>query len=355
MLAAAFSSIAMLACPAQVNALYSTFGRGCPGTGIGLGGNNPLPAPMAGAFGGSDNSIPFTWSPIRYQQVFVGTDLPVAFTMAGLRLRQDERAVLAHGVTVDLEIQVGYTTRAPQSMSTTFAANFDSGAPVTVLPRSFVIFPDQPANPTDPADFFMTIPWTGTFAWAPASGRNLLVQVTVFGNSNGGSIWGYPLDATGGATARLYASPPTATTGTLEPGYGLVMGIVAQTTTAVPVLYSTNTPQIGDSFRVRLAQARPTTSAMLSLGFSASAWGGVALPLDLGWLGAPACAVLCSIDDLQHVAVDARGNASLSYDLPNNIYLLGLRFHNQFVVADPAANALGIVLSNGGTGVIGNQ
>ena len=98
--------------PCQVTAAWSPYGTGCSGTGTGLGANNVLPANQANQFGGSDNSIPFTWSPVRYQQALLGTDLPAAFTMAGLSLRQDERGPIAHGVTVDLEIQIGLSRRA---------------------------------------------------------------------------------------------------------------------------------------------------------------------------------------------------------------------------------------------------
>lgn len=340
---------------AQVTATYSTFGAGCNGTGTGLAENHVVPAPMAGAFGGSDNSIPFTWSPVTYQQVFLGTDLPTAFTMAGLSLRQNERPPVAHGVTVDLEIQVGFTTRTPQTMSTTFASNYDSGTPVVVLPRAQVVFPDQPTPPTVPSDFFFTIPWVNTFAWAPVAGRNFLIQVTVYGNSNGGSIWGYPLDATGGATARLYGSGAGATTGSLERNYGLVMGLRALTHTAVPMLYTDSTPQIGDTFRVRLAQARPSSWAAILLGISDTNWAGMSLPMDLGFLGAPGCALLTSVEDVQRINTDARGTGSFSYALPNSIYLLGVRFYNQFLVADPGVNAFGFAVSNGGVGKIGNQ
>lgn len=348
--------LAVLVVPsfAQVTATYDVFGAGCSGTGTGLGSNHVVPGHMANAFGGSDNSIPFTWSPVRYQQPFLGSDLPSALTMAGLSLRQDERGPMAHGIIVDLEIQVGYTTRTGPTMSTTFANNFDAGAPVTVLPRTQVVFPDQPLNPTNPADFFMTIPWPVTFSWTSAAGRNLLIQVTVFGNSNGSQTWGYPLDATSGNTGRLYGTPASATTGTLEPNYGLVLGIRALTYTAVPMLFSNNTPMINDSFRVRISQARASAPALLCFGLSRTAWGGFTLPLDLGWLGAPGCALLTSIEDARPVTTSAAGVASFSYGIPNDIYLLGLRFHNQFLVADPA-NAFGLVASNGGVGFIGNQ
>jgi len=337
---------------AQVNALYSSFGAGCPGTGAGLGDNHVLPANMATAFGGSGNSIPFTWSPLKYQQVFLGSDLPVPFTMAGLSLRQDDNGA-GHRIVVDLEIAVGFTTKSPHTMSTTFAANFDVGPPMVVVPRSQVVFPDTPARPRDPSDFFMTIPWTTTVAWTPAAGHNFLVQVTVYGNSHGGP-WAYGLDATSTGTSRLYASPPTATTGALNVDYGLVMGLRAPTNTAVPLLYSTSTPQIGDTFRVRLAQARASAAALLCLGLSDANWAGLALPLDLAWLGAPGCRLLVSIDHAQAVATDASGSGSLNYDLPDNIYLLGGRFYNQYLVLDPPANTLGLALSNGGAAIVGN-
>ena len=77
--------------------------------------------------------------------------------------------------------------------------------------------------------------------------------------------------------------------------------------------------------------------------------------MDLGWLGAPGCSVLTSLDHVQGVSIDRSGNASYEYDIPNSIYLLGARIYNQGIVVDPGANGLGFALTNGGAGVIGNQ
>jgi hypothetical protein len=293
---------------------------------------------------------------VRYQQVFLGSDLPRAFTMAGLDVRQNERATpVAHGLTVDLEIQVGYTTRTPTTMSTTFAANFDSGTPVVVLPRAQVVFPDQsPTPPTSPSQFLFTIPWPVRFDWVPVAGRNFLIQVTVHGNSNNNSIWGYPLDACGCQTARLWGEPAAATTGRLESYYGLALCFRELTNSAVPVLSSKEKPQLGNQFPVRLTQARPSSAALLFLGASRTAWGPLPLPFDLTGLGAPGCSLLASGELLQGVAINASGTGSFSYDIPNNLYLLRVRFYNQFLVVDPA-NKLGIVASNGGAALIGNQ
>jgi hypothetical protein len=338
---------------AQIVAKYTTYGTGCPGTGTGLGANHVCPASMANAFGGSNNSIPFTWSPVRYQQVFLASELPAPFTMYGLSLRQDERAA-SHGVTVDLDITVAYTTKTPQTISTTFPANFDSGTPIVVLPRAQVVFPDMPLPPTDPREFFLTIPWSVPFDWVPQPGRNLLIQVAVYGNSHGNQPWGYPLDANGG-TARLYADGPNALTGKLEVGYGLVMGFRALTHTAVPRLYTNSTPQIGDTFRVQLNQARPATLALLALGFSKTSWLGIPLPLELTGFGAPGCRLLAAIDDTQRATTNATGYGSFQYSIPNDIYLLNIRFYNQWIVVDPGANAFQHAFTNGGEGLIGNM
>lgn len=349
------SSFLLVSCAvAQINASYGPFGTGCSGTGPGLGNTHALPAAMATSFGGSNNAIPFGWYPVKYQQVFLGTDLPNAFTMGGLALRQDE-AGFAYSLTVDLEIEVGMTTRGPSTMSNVFAANFDAGPSVIVRPRAQIVFPDQRVPPPAmPSEFFFTIAWPTTFDWVPSPGSNFLVQVTIYGNSHGSQAAGYALDACGGATARLYGSPATATSGTLNPNYGLVMGIVEPIQTAVPLLYSTSTPQIGDTFRVRLAQARPSSFALMLLGLSNGYWAGHSLPLDLGARGAPGCSLLTAVDDAQLVLINSGGTGSYVYSLPNDIYLLGMVFYNQYLVADPPANALGFVTTNGGVGRVGN-
>lgn len=349
----------LLAVPAfaQVDATFATFGSGCPGSGTGLDANiTVMPASMANRFG-SGNAIPFGWMPHRYQQVLLGAELPTAFTMAGLSLRQPNRGPLSNRFTIDMEIQVGYTTRTPTTMSTVYAQNYDAGAPVAVLPRAQIVIPEMvPTGPTSPADFFFTIRWPTTFDWVPAPGRNLLVQVTVFGHSYGTGTSGYAFDMGSDPTmARLYSTSLGATSGTLERNFGIVLGIRALSHTVVPELFSTNTPMVNDQFRVRVRQARASASAFMALGFSASNWNGSPLPRNLGWLGAPACSVLTSLDFVQGLSINSAGDGSYEYNVPNSIYLLGTRIYNQAIIIDPSANSLGLALTNGGVGVIGNQ
>ena len=340
---------------AQVQATYVPYGSGCPGTGTGVGAGNVVPRAFANAFAPSNNVFGFSHTPCKYQQVFLASELPNAFTMTALGLRWDNQTTTAfYGATVDLEIAVGYTTRTPTTLSTTFAANFDSGTPVTVLPRSMVVYPDNPnPPPTDPAQFQLLIPWTQTFSWAPAPGQNLLIQVIQRGSSSGS--FAYVLDAGWSpSTARLYG-PDTATTGTLDGfAYGYVMSFYALTNTAVPVLGNRDFPQIGGQFLVTLAQAKASTSAWLLFGASRTNWGSYPLPLDLGIIGAPGCPLLCTADVLVACSTNSAGSASFSVAVPMDFGLIGASFFNQYLIADRTANLLGVVVSNAGWGVAGN-
>lgn len=339
---------------AQVNATYTTFGAGCPGTGVGLAGRTLLPAAATSTWGGG-NAIPLGWTPNRYQQVFAGSELPSAFTMAGLSLRQPHSGATAQRFTVDVEITVGYTTRWGTALSSAFASNWDAGAPVTVLPRTLFELPDQVAPPPNFTDVLVTIPWAVPFAWVPQPGRHLLVEITVYGNSWGSGIYGYPIDNLSG-TYSLYGTPANATVANSGlRGFGLVMGFDAQTNTAVPHLYSDDTPQIGNTFRVRVNQCRPSTVALLLFGMSATSWNGLSLPFDLGAFGAPGCALLVENLIASALVTNGSGATNLQYSLPYDIYVLGQSFYNQAFVFDPTANAFGFVASNAGHGVFGNQ
>jgi hypothetical protein len=336
---------------AQITATYTTFGSGCSGTGAGLGNGNILPSAAATAFG-SGNVIPFGWSPNKYQQVFTGAELPTACVLAALQLRNTNTAPIAVTFVVDMEIKLGLTTRGVGNLSTSFAANWDLGTPIVVLPRSQITIPDA-VQPLSTSDFRIQIPFTNTFAWSPAAGNNLLVEVTVYGNSYGSGIYGYPFDNTSGVTS-VWGTPETATTGQLR-SFGPTMRFVEWTNTAIPRLYSTSTPQIGNTFRVRISQGRASALAVMATGFSSTIWNGNLLPLDLNAQGAPGCTLSVSPDSVLAVILSATGTGSQQFIIPNSIYLLGLTIHNQALVADPTVNALGWVTSNRGTGVLGNQ
>lgn len=337
---------------AQVDATFATYGTGCPGTGTGLGASHIVPA-IANTSFGSGNAIPLGWTPNRYQQVFLGTDLPGACAFAALQLRNTNTAnPIANTYVVDMEVRLGFTTAGPGTLSATFASNFNDGAPVTVLPRSQVTIPDA-VTPTGVTDFHIPVPFAVPFNWVPQPGRNLLVEIVVHGNSWSNQIYGYPYDNVNGVPS-VWGTPATATTGQLR-SFGMAMSLVELTNTAVPRLFSTNTPQINDQFRVRISQGRAQALALLTIGLSNTTFGANPLPLELSPWGAPSCLLLASPDVITPLVLDAAGAGNRQYDIPNNILLLNLRIYHQAIVSDPTVNQLGWVFSNAGVGRIGNQ
>ena len=348
------AAIAACSLPAQITATYSPFGTGCPGTALGLGMGHVAPTAYANAFASSNNAVGFYTPGERYQQVFTASQLPSNFTMGGVALRWDnQNLVQLQGALVDLEISVGYTTRTPTTLGTTFAANFDAGAPTNVLPRTLVSFPSENNPPAiDPTQFQVVLPWPVTFAWAPQPGQNLLIEFVQRGSSVPGFVYVFDCGSST-ETARLYGSD-TSPTGMLDGfGYGYMMRFLDQIHTAVPMLSNTDAPQIGGQFSVRLSQANPQSFALLEHGSSATTWNGVPLPLNLAMFGAPACDLLTSADILVLLNTNSQGRATFQYNVPLNLSLLGSHLFNQFAVWDPTANAFGFAFSNGGHGVIG--
>lgn len=339
---------------AQVTATWAEYGSGCPGTGAGLGQNHLMPA-FANTGWGSGNAIPFGWSPNTFQQFFQGTEMPTPFTMAAMTLRVPHTGPVGTAVAIDMDVKVGYTTRWSGTISSTFSANWDVAPPVQVLPRTIVNFPDA-VNATSYTEVLLTIPWPTTFAWTPAPGRNFLVEIKIYGNSAGSGIIGYPLDNTIG-TIGQWGTPETATTanGGAPRAFGPAIGFVEWTNTATPHLYSTSTPQIGNTFRVRVAQAPPSAAVLMLMGLSSATWNGNPLPYSLAQYGAPGCNLLLDPFDTRVLFANTTGYTSAVYSIPNNIYALGLHFYDQAFPVDALANPLGLSASNGGVGVLGNQ
>ncbi len=111
-------------------------------------------------------------------------------------------------------------------------------------------------------------------------------------------------------------------------------------------------PWLGDPFTLEATMLPAAGAAALAFGLSRTAWGSVALPLDLGALGAPGCLLLTRPDVCVPLAISA-GRASSTVLVPYDPSLLGAVFYNQVAASDPRANPLGIVLSNAGAGAFG--
>lgn len=116
-----------------------------------------------------------------------------------------------------------------------------------------------------------------------------------------------------------------------------------------PVLSSAGAPVIGRTFSVTLAKAPASTAALLFLGFSDQKWGSLPLPLTY----TPGCQVLASLDSGAGTQTKADGTSSVAIPVPPDRNLISLSIFNQWLVVDLKANALGIIVSNGGKATFG--
>jgi hypothetical protein len=114
----------------------------------------------------------------------------------------------------------------------------------------------------------------------------------------------------------------------------------------VPLLTMHGHPWIGVRVQLDLTQLPATAPGSILLGSSDSMWLGVPLPADLGSIGMPGCWLRTGGETI--VSLQASGGAAtFRFDVPVLVELVGNRFFVQGLAVDAAANALGVVVSNG--------
>ena len=106
------------------------------------------------------------------------------------------------------------------------------------------------------------------------------------------------------------------------------------------------TLEVGYFMAFRIDAAPSGALTILSMGLSRTASGATPLPASLAALGAPGCSVVA--EPLSTVALFAgsTGTSTLSV-IFNNPALIGVHLYSQGFAMAPAANALGLVSSNG--------
>jgi hypothetical protein len=124
-------------------------------------------------------------------------------------------------------------------------------------------------------------------------------------------------------------------------------------TAGVPLLALTRgLPWLGDEIVLGLSALPQTGAAAVIVGASNSQWGASRLPLDLSPIGMPGCTLLAS-PDLVLPVVNTGGSATLALRICDCPVLVGQSVFQQAFVGDAAANALGLIASNGGDARIG--
>jgi hypothetical protein len=116
-------------------------------------------------------------------------------------------------------------------------------------------------------------------------------------------------------------------------------------TLGTPALVPNGQLWLGDAVQIGVAPAGSGALALLALGLSSTSWGAIALPASLASIGAPGCALAVSVDATLPMP-PVGGVPTATLPLPPVNAFAGLSLFAQALVADPAANAAGFVLSD---------
>jgi hypothetical protein len=126
----------------------------------------------------------------------------------------------------------------------------------------------------------------------------------------------------------------------------------------VPTL-SARSPHIGRNWEITVRGLRPHSIGLLFFALRDDTFGSSSLPMDLGFLGAPACFLNVNTDPTSGAAshavpADASGSAIARVPIPSIPSLLGATVFNQYISMDaPVTRRLQITTTNAGRGVIG--
>lgn len=122
----------------------------------------------------------------------------------------------------------------------------------------------------------------------------------------------------------------------------------------VPELSSDELPWTGGAFSGQVANLPANAPAVLYLGVSRTDYAGIALPLDLTFIGASGCTLFASLDLGLGLAA-ANGAAPWTLAIPGDAALHGQTFFVQGIVLDPAANPFGVTFSNSAAATVGGR
>lgn len=186
--------------------------------------------------------------------------------------------------------------------------------------------------------------------WAPINNAQASVESTGAGaqpyrpSFDNGQTWGGPYQGLQWKF-RIW-------TGT--PGNYSVYGTGCTGSRGTPVLGWFGMPMAGSTFQITLDRGPLGSLAMLAFGDSDSQSNGTPLPFSLAPFGAPACSVFASpLVTMLYGTDPASGQSVATVTLPGDPSLVGFRIFDQWFCLDPAANGLGMSVSNAGVGTIG--
>ncbi|MCU0866875.1 MAG: hypothetical protein MUC36_24070 [Planctomycetes bacterium] len=289
----------------QTVATYAVFGAGCPGS-------TQIQQPPCAQFNAAGGAMTLQTSPNEYVY-------RVATTVASQVLSFDIWTA-----------STGGTVTVPAHL---YAI---SGSTVAATPIASTTITVGPTQGFYRATFAQPVTVTGSFCLGVDSSAQTVHLSNVAGASQ------FP----------VYSRPtPTSawTLSLLRPAFRVNCVQVPQY--QVPALTNSALPVLGTSYDVRLAQALPSSQAVLVSGRSSTDFQGLPLPAPVPF--APGCNILVEPYALNTVATSATGTASYPISVPNTPSLAGFVAYHQWVVLDLPANIPGIAVSNASTVTVG--
>ena len=233
--------------------------------------------------------------------------------------------------TVSIVCRVGYSDVDPTFMPNAFSV-VPKGTPTTVF-AAYLSLPTAPPTPA-PAPFVAAIQFTApwVFVNAPGNGKSLMIDI----ESNGfGTPW--PCDA-----HYLSGDGRPATSASLG-----AAGCNASHNLPINNGFLSGRSAMPGGMLLTQSVSWPSTvaTALSMIGLNSAA----PYPIDLVAIGAPGCMlrtdmVVGQVVPTKNVPPEVR--ASALWPVPADPSLAGAALNNQWAGIDPAANALGVVVSD---------
>lgn len=284
------------------------------------------PERAADHWGWKNRDYPLGRSWCRLQVRIDAQMLPKTLTpqklIRGIGLRRAFGRSIYRPSVLTTEVWMGNTSDTNSSITTNFATNKSraTGGQIAFQKANIAL---PPASFGSPRDFLM-FPISRPFVFL---GPHLLIEWSNTDTRQRATGWRVDyVGSIGGGGVRGYFGLPCAKAGPTS------VGSTGGTGDYTP----------GSTLNFWSGAGPASVPAIHALGFSATAFGALPLPLDLTAAGAKDCKLYTSLDLLSVTTRNANGVARNNFLVPNNPSLRQLRFYTQWINLDTNANAFGL-------------